>query len=166
MTGRVDAQTLAFPLRRSGAVKGLPIVSKINAISPLAGSLILIVEDDFLLASYLKRLLETQGSRIVGLAARVDKAHALVETTTPDAAILDVNLGGACTLPLAETLRARGVPFVLVTGYGEKELTAEILREAPRLEKPVRAEALIRTLSRLMQQTSPKPQPSPEQPRR
>lgn len=144
----------------------MAIVNTTKRDTGLSGFRVLIVEDDFLLASYIAKLLENEGCRIVGLARSVDKALALVDNSMPEAAILDANLAGASTAPVAEALRARGVPFLLVTGYGENDLGAEVLRQAPRLEKPVQAEAMIRTLSALTRWAPRPPQPAPRQPTR
>jgi DNA-binding response OmpR family regulator len=122
---------------------------------------VLIVEDDFLLASYSAKVLENEGARIVGPAASVEKALALLGSETPDAAILDVNLNGETTLAVADALRVRGVPFIVVTGYGEDDLQSDVLRDAQRLEKPVQAKILLQALAeriskdRSTQQTSP-----------
>jgi len=122
---------------------------------------VLIVEDDFLLASYSAKVLENEGARIVGPAASVEKALALLGSETPDAALLDVNLNGETTLAVADALRVRGVPFVVVTGYGEDDLQSDALRDAPRLEKPIQAKSLFRAVAeriskeRSTQQTSP-----------
>jgi DNA-binding response OmpR family regulator len=122
---------------------------------------VLIVEDDFLLASYSAKVLENEGARIVGPAASVEKALALLGSETPDAAILDVNLNGETTLAVADALRVRGVPFIVVTGYGEDDLRSDVLRDAQRLEKPVQAKILLQALAeriskdRSTQQTSP-----------
>jgi len=127
---------------------------------PLWGCRVLIVEDDFLLASYCAMLFEKEGARIVGPAATVEKALALLRCETPDAALLDVNLNGETTLAVADALRVRGIPFVVVTGYGEDDLQSDALRDAPRLEKPIQAKILLKALAeriskeRSTQQTS------------
>ncbi len=132
-----------------------------NAVRSLEGSRILIVEDDFLLATYLQKLVEKAGGQVVGLAGTLDKALALVERAAPDVAVLDVNLGNASTRPVAEALDTLKVPFVVVTGYGDNDLRAEVLREAPRLDKPVKAEALIEVLCTLARPQTLRPQASP-----
>jgi len=127
---------------------------------PLWGCRVLIVEDDFLLASYSAKILEKEGARIVGPAATVENALALLRCETPDAAMLDVNLNGETTRAVADALNVRGVPFVVVTGYGADDLQSDILQKAPRLEKPVQAKSLIRAIAgriskeRSTQQTS------------
>ena len=62
-----------------------------------------------------------------------------------DAALLDVNLGGQSVFPVADALRARGVPSIFSTGYGEAGLR-DVDRGAPVLQKPFRAGDLARAL--------------------
>ena len=64
-------------------------------------------------------------------------------------AILDVNVDGEPVYPVADILAKRGLPFVFVTGYGERSL-AEPYRDRPALQKPFQAEQLKRTLATLL----------------
>ena len=66
-----------------------------------------------------------------------------------NAAILDVNLDGQEIYPVADILAKRGLPFVFVTGYGERSLP-EPYRGRPALQKPFQAEQLKTTLAGLM----------------
>ena len=68
-----------------------------------------------------------------------------------DGAVLDVNLRGRRVTPLAVALRERSVPFVLVTGYAERQLSEPELRGQPRLDKPLDGENLLRTLAHALQ---------------
>ncbi|MCJ8521867.1 hypothetical protein MUU54_24395, partial [Rhizobium tarimense] len=61
-------------------------------------------------------------------------------------AVLDINLGGERSFPVAEILRNRGVPFMFSTGYGRNGLPAE-LSDAPVLSKPFSPKELEETLS-------------------
>ena len=65
------------------------------------------------------------------------------------AAILDVNLDGQEIYPVADILAKRGLPFVFVTGYGERSLP-EPYRGRPALQKPFQAEQLKTTLAGLL----------------
>ena len=66
-----------------------------------------------------------------------------------DAALLDVNLDGASTTPVAVELNARTVPFVVVTGYGDLSLDSAVLNEAPRVTKPL----IISRLAGVLEET-------------
>lgn len=104
-------------------------------IEILNGRRVLVVEDESLVAMLLEAILEDMGCTPVGPAATVDDGMALVESETLDAALLDVNVAGHQVFPVAEALRARGVPFVFSTGYGEGGLPDEWRGQAT-LQKP------------------------------
>ena len=114
----------------------------------LSGKRVMIVEDEFLVAMELESELLEQGCVIIGPAGRSCMAMALLEGQTPDAVLLDLNLDGEVPTALAEALVRRQVPFVVVTGYGSRHPEPEVLRAAPRLEKPVHGPDLIAALSR------------------
>lgn len=108
-----------------------------------AGRRVLIVEDESLVAMLLETILEDMGCVPVGPAATVDEGLQLVADPAPiDAALLDVNVAGRQVFPIAEALKARGVPFVFSTGYGEGGLPDE-WRGQPTLQKPF-TEAAVR----------------------
>ena len=58
------------------------------------------------------------GSEVVGPAAKMDEALRLASQAPLDAAILDVNVGGAVVFPVADVLQQRGIPIIFATGYG------------------------------------------------
>lgn len=98
---------------------------------------ILVVEDEYLLAYDLRRDLEAADAQVLGPVATVAGALRLLDgASLPDAAVLDVNLGGDKVFPLARTLRSRGVPFVFVTGFEAWALPREFA-DVPCYEKPV-----------------------------
>jgi CheY-like chemotaxis protein len=86
---------------------------------------------------------------VVGVAARVNDALDKVANLIFDVALLDINLAGNVTYPVADALRARGIPFVFATGYGSAALKAE-LRGAPVLSKPYVIEQLIAALTQAL----------------
>ena len=102
----------------------------------LQGRRVLIIEDESLVAMLLETILEDMGCIVVGPEANIDDG--LVAATSEaslDAALLDVNVAGREVFPIAEALRARGVPFVFSTGYGEAGLP-EHWRGNPTVQKP------------------------------
>ena len=82
-------------------------------------------------------------------AATVDQALALMKAQVFDAAVLDVNLNGRESYPVAEALGARGVPFAFSTGYSDEGMRNEY-RDRPVLRKPYQQEGLVQILTRLL----------------
>lgn len=102
----------------------------------LRGRRVLVVEDEYMLAEDLRCELEGAGAAVLGPVPSVADALALLARgPPPDAAILDVNLGGEMVFPVAEALRERGVPFVFATGYDAWSLPPAYA-QVPRCEKP------------------------------
>ena len=115
----------------------------------LAARRVLVVEDEWLIAAQVARALE--GAVVLGPAGSVGRVLALLAdgSPPPDAALLDVNLGGEPVTPVALALAGRGVPFALVTAYAAAGLDGPLLRAAPRVGKPFTAAGLVRAVARL-----------------
>lgn len=107
---------------------------------------ILLVEDNFLLARMLRRVLDEGGFEVVGPVASVSEAVELAHDGTLEGAVLDVNVKGGHTGPVAEMLLLRHCPLVFVTGYASPRVLPEALQRQPRLHKPIEPEVLIRTV--------------------
>ena len=101
----------------------------------LEGLTIMVVEDDFLAALELKRLVEERAGTVAGPVGRLEQAEERARDVRLDGAILDVQLDGTVSLPLADALIARGVPVILVTGYDITTLP-DRFANTPRLPKP------------------------------
>jgi CheY-like chemotaxis protein len=88
--------------------------------------------------------------RIAGLAQSVPEAMELLHSgDSPDAAILDVNLSGELSYPVADLLNERGIPFVFSTGYGRHGIVNGY-RQFPVIQKPfsdTELSTILRTLS-------------------
>lgn len=111
----------------------------------LSGMRILVVEDEMLVSMLLEDMLADFGCSVVGPAPTVAEAMPLAADAGIDAAVLDLNLAGDPIYPVADILKARGVPFVFASGYGEAGLN-EAHRGAPMLRKPYRQADLERAL--------------------
>ena len=112
---------------------------------------VLVVEDDFIVAFDMQTLLEERGARVIGPASTLAEASALVAQHAPDVALLDVNLNGEFVFPVADQLRARGVPFAFATAYADDDrIFPPALRTIPRLAKPVLPSLLVGQLRRLI----------------
>jgi CheY-like chemotaxis protein len=79
---------------------------------------VLIVEDEMLVAMNIEDMLLDLGHEVAGLATRLAPALALAGESEIDAAVLDVNLAGEHSFPVADLLDKRGIPFLFATGYG------------------------------------------------
>jgi CheY-like chemotaxis protein len=115
--------------------------------SPLSGRRVLVVEDETMVAWLLEDMLADLGCAIVGPAARVNQALAMLDAV--DAAVLDVNLNGQMSYPVADALAARGVPFVFSTGYNKVSLPNSY-QSFPVLQKPFDRLKLGDTLAKLL----------------
>jgi two-component SAPR family response regulator len=119
-----------------------------NVLS-LGGASVLIVEDNFVVADALRYLIDGYGGSVSAIVPNLQRAHEALAAGPVDIAVLDINLNGTSVVPFAEHLRARGVPFVFLSGYGGEELLPEHLRGHPRFDKPVEAERLVRAMLHL-----------------
>ncbi len=109
----------------------------------LQGRRVLVIEDESLVAMLLETILDDMGCAVVGPESNIDDGLRAATTEGGlDAALLDVNVAGREVFPVAEALKARGVPFVFSTGYGEAGLP-EHWRGNPTIQKPF-TEAAIR----------------------
>ena len=109
---------------------------------------VLVAEDEMLIALMLQDMLTDLGFRTV-MAARVGKAARIAATAAVDCAILDIDLDGEPSYPVAEELRRRGVPIVFSTGYGRANLSAEYW-DCPILSKPYSGQELERVLTQVL----------------
>jgi CheY-like chemotaxis protein len=112
----------------------------------LSGRRVLLVEDEMMVAMLVEDMLSDFGCHVLGPASRLEEALRLADAGEIDVAILDVNLNGQETYPVADALAAKGVPFVFATGYGAGSLR-EAYRGRPTLQKPFQQRDLIRTLA-------------------
>ena len=108
---------------------------------------VLVVEDEPVVAMCLEDILEGLGCETVGPVARLAEGLALAENEALGAAILDINLGGERSTPIAEALRRRGVPFAFASGYGT---CPEGFDGPPMIEKPYREAEVVAALRVLL----------------
>jgi DNA-binding response OmpR family regulator len=110
---------------------------------------VLVVEDDYLLADELDRMLTERGFRVIGPARNLEAAQRLLADNRIDVACLDVRLNSEeSSVPLAQSLAALGIPFVFLTAYPVAYLSLA-MRERPLLEKPVDPDLLAERLRSL-----------------
>jgi len=115
----------------------------------LEGVRVLIVEDEYLVAVLIEKILESAGCIVIGPIPRLSEALDAARHDNCDAAVLDVNLAGQRIDPVADALSERNVPFMFVTGYGANALPGEYA-ERPLIHKPFRMADLLSAVSSLM----------------
>jgi CheY-like chemotaxis protein len=109
---------------------------------------LLVVEDEYLIRMLLEDMLDDLAA-VAAAVGTLSEARQIAADGDFSAAILDVNLDGQEIYPVADILTKRGLPFVFVTGYGERSLP-EPYRGRPALQKPFQAEQLKTTLAGLL----------------
>ena len=111
---------------------------------------VLVVEDETMIAMLVEDMLGDLGFAVLGPAGGLAEALELVRgPRRMDAALLDVNLGGQPVFAVADELRAKGVPLIFSTGYGDGGLR-DIDRGAPVLQKPFRVQDLASALEQAL----------------
>lgn len=117
--------------------------------TPLSGRRILIVEDNFYLASDAARALREAGAEIIGPIPRTGMALDVLTRDGIQAAVVDINLGDGPSFELADALKQHRVPFVFVTGY-DQIVIPERLSNIVILQKPADMKAVVQAVVRLV----------------
>jgi PAS domain S-box-containing protein len=118
-----------------------------------AGRRVLIVEDEMFVAILLEDMLAELGHKVAGMAARVATAMPLLDTLDFDFAILDVNLAGEMSFPIADLLAEKGVPYLFSTGYGRPGIVAAHANR-PVLSKPFSSDDLQSAIASALQEAA------------
>lgn len=111
---------------------------------------ILVVEDEALVALDIAQALTNAGFDVVGPANSLAHALELIQHTGCDAAVLDINLGGETSEPVARELNDRGTAFVTLSGYSQEQ-RASAFERAAALAKPLQLELLVVELRRCLE---------------
>ena len=109
---------------------------------------VLIVEDEGLISMLLEELMERMGYEVAAVSSTLEEALELARTVVIDFAMLDINLNGKVSFPVAAVLRGRGIPFIFATGYGDAALASDFA-DVLVVEKPFSRDALRKTLDKL-----------------
>ena len=108
---------------------------------------ILAVEDEYYIAKELERELALAGAHVLGPVPSVEQALVMIASETDiDGAVLDINLGGSMSFPVADALLVRHIPFVITTGYVDGELDTRY-PNITRCDKPTDARTLLAALA-------------------
>ena len=108
----------------------------------------MVVEDQYLVAEEMRRMLLALGGDVVGPVARTGPALELLASEAVDLALLDINLGPDDAYPLAAELMRRDVPFFFATGC-EPWVIPQAFRGVPRLDKPLTSKTFVDALRRV-----------------
>ena len=127
------------------AIQNKHVASPACSPSDLDGLRVLVVEDSWHVSTGLRMLLESRGATVDGPVATTADAMRLVSESTPDVAIVDINLrDGELSYELIDRLQDRGIRIVVLTGYADVPLQKG--KAAVVLQKPARDEVLIASL--------------------
>ncbi|WP_162242225.1 PAS domain-containing protein [Methylobacterium sp. Leaf123] len=146
---------LEFPLRDSASILETDAPQRATVFGgaldmtgepDLSGYRILVVEDDYYLATDTARALQGAGAEVVGPCPSEEAAREALDEGAPAAALVDINLGSGPSFTLAALLRERGVPFVFITGYDEGVIPPDFA-DVERLQKPVELKRVVHFLA-------------------
>ena len=118
-------------------------------MNPLESRRIFVVEDSPVVAEMLAEMLRDLGCAVVGPTGNMGIALEQAAEEAIDAAVIDLNIRGGKVFPVARALADRGIPFLLMSGYGDFSLPQE-WEDRPRLTKPFSAETLDAELRGLL----------------
>lgn len=107
----------------------------------ISGLRTLLVEDEALVAMLLEDMLVELGHQVMATVSRRGEAFRLIDEMPVDLAVLDINLDGEQTYPIASVLSSRQIPFIFSTGYDSAGIH-EDWRHIPLLQKPFQAHDL------------------------
>ena len=110
---------------------------------------ILIVEDEPLIAFGLEEVLVDAGFKVAAVASKFENALTLIESGGCDAAIVDANLAGVSASPLAAALKARDLPFIVLSGYSPNQIQGDF-PGALFIKKPCRPAQLVEAVNKML----------------
>ncbi|HPG88287.1 MAG TPA: response regulator [Hyphomicrobium sp.] len=112
----------------------------------LTGLKVLLLEDNLVIAMDVELLLLDSGASSVETVATAAQALAKLESFSPHVAVLDINLDNGTSLPVADVLLQRQIPFIFATGYSDPSSLPAHLMHIQILPKPFEGKALERAL--------------------
>src|SRR4029078_101261 len=124
--------------------------AQVSEDARLKGRRILVVEDSPVVGPFTAELLTDLGCEVVGPPPNMAAARELAESDAIiDAAMMDIHIRGERVFSLCEVLAARGVPFVLTSGYADWQMPDK-WEECPRLQKPYTIDQVEEALPQLI----------------
>ncbi|MFL4512109.1 response regulator [Stenotrophomonas maltophilia] len=129
-------------MEKRKAREGSPMADDVEAVS------VFLVEDEPSLMYVLEESIKSLGFAVGEKAAYLPEALERAQSEAFDVAMLDVNLHGQESFPVADLLMERGIPFVFTTGFGATTLPKRF-EKAPVMEKPFRLSDIRRAITEL-----------------
>lgn len=114
---------------------------------------LLLIEDEAIVLLDLEETVIRSGYVVAGTASSLQQGLQLAQSLDFDAALLDLDLSGQHSTPIADLLAARDIPFVFVTGYDDASIPRAHLHR-PRLAKPYNGHSLANLLSEIERQAT------------
>lgn len=118
----------------------------------LRGRRVLIVEDEYFIASDLAQIVEQNDATPIGPVSNLDMALPLATRAHADVAIIDVNLGQGPSFAMADHLRERQIPFIFLSGYAPA-VGPQHHGGIPWIEKPYRSDGVLRALKAVLEKS-------------
>lgn len=116
----------------------------------LDGKRILVIEDEVFVALDLQLELQEAGAILIGPAMSLDAALSAADDPSLDAAVVDVDLNGKHSFPVADILKRHGTPFLWYTGVTDRDIFATAFPDITVIEKPTRDGAILDALRQLV----------------
>ena len=117
--------------------------------APLIGLKLLVIEDNYLIASLLKQILISAGCIVSEPIPELVQAEDAARHGDYDAVVLDINLHGVHVYPVSDILSDRSIPHLFLSGYSHQNIPIKYSGR-PKLGKPFRREQLLDAVSRLV----------------
>ena len=160
LNGRVDLEFLrtglSWRLRcpATGVIEGAlsspaPEARHERSTSGSSRPKVLVVEDEALVAMEVAHVLKAAGFEVLGPARAVAQALSLIAEVGCDAAVLDINLSGETSEPVARKLLENGTKFVTLSGYSRAQ-HPPIFDNVPALAKPLRPDLLVAEIKKCL----------------
>ena len=153
IAGPLEPGSRSASANKCGGVRPKDFVGQPTDMTQMEKWRVLIVEDEPLIALHLQAALEGAGHHVVGPAYGLGDGLELASDQQIDIALLDVSLGRELSVPIADHLLAKGIPFVFATGYSDRMSLPEHLKDVPKLTKPYQFEKVFQLLEELVGKT-------------
>lgn len=104
----------------------------------------MLLEDEFLIALDVEQICHDEGcAEVLTFRDLAEIDDAVLDGNRFDIAIVDVMIGDGVTLPLAERLQSRRLPFIFATGLSRHEDTFRAFPDVPVVTKPYASHHLV-----------------------